>query len=134
MSLHCRPKARKGFLVWGRHRECFVQQVVKFPRLDGQHEHRRPVQAGDVVGFAVGVCGREHEHPQSLEPSDSHSLCAYKGRASYHSLAGADDIAWFYPDPLPDNAEIRDHVAFFNERADIEVDGELLERPRTQWS
>jgi len=69
-----------------------------------------------------------------LGPSGSHSLCAYKGEASYRSLRGADDIAWFYPDPLPDNAEIRDHLAFFNERADIEVDGERLERPATQWS
>jgi hypothetical protein len=25
-------------------------------------------------------------------------------------------------------------IAFFNERVDIEVDGELQERPRTQWS
>ena len=69
-----------------------------------------------------------------LGPSDRHSLCAYKGEASYRSVANAGDIAWFYPDPLPDNAEIRDHIAFFNERADIEVDGELLERPKTQWS
>ena len=29
---------------------------------------------------------------------------------------------------------IRDHLAFFNERVDIEVDGELEERPVTQWS
>jgi uncharacterized protein (DUF427 family) len=69
-----------------------------------------------------------------LEPSDKHTLCAYKGEASYHSLPGEDDVAWFYPDPLPDNAEIRDHIAFFNERMEIEVDGERLERPKTQWS
>ena len=29
---------------------------------------------------------------------------------------------------------IRDYLAFFNERVDIEVDGELQERPVTQWS
>ena len=29
---------------------------------------------------------------------------------------------------------VRDLVAFYNERVDIEVDGEPQERPRTQWS
>jgi uncharacterized protein (DUF427 family) len=89
--------------------------------------------------FETGLPVRYYLPPEDvrmdlLEPSDSHSFCAYKGKAAYHSLPGAGDIAWFYPDPLPDNAEIRDHVAFFNERADIEVDGERLERPKTQWS
>ena len=31
-------------------------------------------------------------------------------------------------------ARIKDYLAFFNERVDIEVDGELQERPVTQWS
>jgi uncharacterized protein (DUF427 family) len=89
--------------------------------------------------FETGLPVRYYLPPEDvrmdlLSGSDSHSLCAYKGEASYHSLEGEDDIAWFYPDPLPDNAEIRDHVAFFNERADIEVDGERLDRPKTQWS
>ena len=77
---------------------------------------------------------REDVRMDLLGPSDRHSLCAYKGRASYYSLAGDDDAVWFYPDPLPDNAAIKDHLAFWNERADIEVDGELLQRPVTKWS
>jgi uncharacterized protein (DUF427 family) len=77
---------------------------------------------------------RDDVRVELLEPSDTHSLCAYKGRASYYSLAGAADAVWFYPDPLPDNAVIKGHLAFWNERADIEVDGELLERPETKWS
>ena len=69
-----------------------------------------------------------------LAESDTRTVCAYKGRASYYSAGDEEDVAWLYPDPLPDNAEIRGHVAFHNERVDIEVDGELLERPVTQWS
>jgi uncharacterized protein (DUF427 family) len=77
---------------------------------------------------------REDVRMDLLEPSDRHSLCAYKGRASYYSLAGDDDAVWFYPDPLPESIAIKDHLSFWNERADIEVDGELLERPVTKWS
>ena len=58
----------------------------------------------------------------------------YKGHASYFSAAGAPNIAWTYLDPLLDAEQIRGLVAFFDERADVTVDGEQQERPRTQWS
>ena len=92
-----------------------------------------------LVLFETGLPVRYYLAPEDVRldlmtRSDLHTLCAYKGEASYWSAPGAGDVAWFYPDPLPDNAEIRDHVAFFGERVDIEVDGELLERPSTQWS
>ena len=69
-----------------------------------------------------------------LRPSDKKTLCAYKGQASYLSLAGEDDLVWFYPEPLRDAAEVTDRLAFFNERVDIVVDGMRLERPVTPWS
>ena len=69
-----------------------------------------------------------------LAPSEKRTSCAYKGRASYLSLPDAADVAWTYPEPLREAAEIRDRVAFFNERVDIVVDGERLERPVTPWS
>jgi uncharacterized protein (DUF427 family) len=71
-----------------------------------------------------------------LTPSDTRTVCAYKGTASYFSLASgaAKDIAWYYPDPLHDAIRIRDHVCFFVERTDLEVDGIDQPRPVTPWS
>ncbi|BBX47404.1 DUF427 domain-containing protein [Mycobacterium cookii] len=70
-----------------------------------------------------------------LEPSDTISYCAYKGRASYLSIPGGPaDVAWTYPDPLREAEPIRDYVSFFNERVDIVVDGHRRERPVTHWS
>jgi uncharacterized protein (DUF427 family) len=69
-----------------------------------------------------------------LRPSDTKTFCAYKGQASYWSLGGEDDLVWSYPEPLRDAAEVTDRLAFFNERVDIVVDGERLERPVTPWS
>ena len=77
---------------------------------------------------------REDVRMDLLQPSGTRSVCAYKGEASHYSAVGAEDVAWTYPDPLPDNAEIRDTIAFYNENVDITVDGEALERPSTQWS
>jgi uncharacterized protein (DUF427 family) len=70
-----------------------------------------------------------------LKPSDTISYCAYKGRAAYLSVPGGPaDVAWTYPEPLRDAEPVRDCVAFFNERVDIVVDGQRLERPVTHWS
>jgi uncharacterized protein (DUF427 family) len=69
-----------------------------------------------------------------VERGERHTQCAYKGTASYLSVGGHRDIAWYYPEPLPGMEQIGGLVAFFNERVDITVDGERLERPRTQWS
>ena len=70
-----------------------------------------------------------------LEPSDTVSYCAYKGRASYFSVPdGPADVAWTYHQPLHEAEPVTDHVAFFNERVDIIVDGGRRERPVTPWS
>ena len=74
----------------------------------------------------------------SLVDSDTRTGCAYKGFASYKSVkaggATEEDLVWFYDEPRREVAPIKGHLAFFNERADIEIDGELEERPITQWS
>jgi uncharacterized protein (DUF427 family) len=45
-----------------------------------------------------------------------------------------DDLAWSYKTPLPEATKVAGLVAFYNERADIIVDGERQERPRTPFS
>ncbi len=69
-----------------------------------------------------------------LQPSPTQTLCAYKGLASYWSLENEDDIAWCYPEPLREAAEVTNRIAFFNERVDLIVNGTRLERPVTPWS
>jgi uncharacterized protein (DUF427 family) len=69
-----------------------------------------------------------------LEPSDRRTTCAYKGHATHFDVAGEDAVAWTYEDPLHDGLPVKDLVAFYNERLDVEVDGEVQERPKTQWS
>jgi len=73
-----------------------------------------------------------------LIPSSTRTYCAYKGQASYWSAAAGDrvvpDVAWAYQQPRHDAARVRGLIAFFNERLDVIVDGERLERPITPWS
>ena len=52
-----------------------------------------------------------------LRDSDSTTICPWKGTAHYHHLevAGSENrnAAWYYPDPKPAAAEIRDRIAFW---------------------
>jgi uncharacterized protein (DUF427 family) len=77
---------------------------------------------------------REDVRMDLLLPSDTRTICAYKGQASYLSHEHAADVAWTYPAPLREAGEVTDRIAFFNERADLLVDGARLERPITPWS
>jgi uncharacterized protein (DUF427 family) len=43
-------------------------------------------------------------------------------------------VVWTYRDPLHDALEVKDRLAFFNERVEIDVDGEREPDIRTQWS
>lgn len=54
-----------------------------------------------------------------VEPSERHTICPYKGVASYWTIGGHKDVAWFYPEPLPGVEQIKDLVAFWNERVDL---------------
>jgi uncharacterized protein (DUF427 family) len=72
-------------------------------------------------------------------PSDTQSVCPYKGTAHYWSvkIGGEkyEDLVWSYPDPVHESALIKDYICFFNERVDaLTVDGVTQEKPQTKWS
>ncbi len=55
--------------------------------------------------------------PDALQPSDTHSVCPWKGTASYYTVAvdghANPDAAWYYPEPKSEAAQIKDRVAFW---------------------
>lgn len=62
-----------------------------------------------------------------LESSDHHSICPWKGRASYFNLVldgeRNRDAAWFYPKPTPLARKVKGRVAFWNGVEVSEVPG-----------
>lgn len=52
-----------------------------------------------------------------FRPSDSHTVCHWKGLASYHDVVVDGEVnrdaAWSYPAPSPLAARIKDRVAFW---------------------
>lgn len=89
-------------------------------------DSRRPVAL-----FETGLPPRFYLPPEDvradlLTPSDTTTICPYKGVASYvdavTSGAAVHDVAWIYPDPLGEALAVRDHLSFYPDRADIRVE------------
>jgi uncharacterized protein (DUF427 family) len=76
---------------------------------------------------------------EHLVATDTVSECPYKGRTGgYWSVRIGDrihaDLAWSYTFPTLALSPIAGLVAFYNEKLDIILDGERLERPKTHFS
>jgi uncharacterized protein (DUF427 family) len=67
-------------------------------------------ETGCPVRYYIPV---EDVRTDLLTPSETHTVCPFKGTASYWSLPDAPDLVWAYPDPKPDVARIKDHLCFY---------------------
>ena len=139
-----------GFDAWYEEDERNVAHPRDpFHRIDIVHSsrHVRIEVGGEVVAessrpyllFEPPLPVRYYLPPEDvktelLTPTEKRTFCAYKGQAAYRSVADEDDVAWTYLQPLREASEVTGRIAFFNERVDIVVDGERLERPITPWS
>lgn len=102
------------------------------------------VQAGPVVVAdsrrakllsETGLPNRYYVPPEDvrtdlLEPSATHTVCPYKGTASYRGLRTGSgtlrDAAWLYPSPLDGSARIADHLCFLADGVETYVDGHQI--------
>lgn len=134
--------------------EIFVHARDPYKRVDAirSARHVRVVVAGETVAdtrrprlvFETGHPTRyyiplDDIRGDLLVPSDTVSRCPYKGIASYWSVRAGGrlfpDLAWSYPEPIPECPKIKGLVCFFQERETaIFVDGEELPRLSTKWS
>ncbi|MGH9554601.1 MAG: DUF427 domain-containing protein [Terriglobales bacterium] len=70
----------------------------------------------------VALEGNQYFPPDSvrwehLKASDTHTVCPWKGTASYYHVEVKGkrnpDAAWYYPDPASAARVIKDHMAFW---------------------
>lgn len=131
--------------------EIFVHPRDPYKRVDAirSSRHVQVAVEGTVIAdtrapvllFETGLPIRYYVPAQDvrldlLTPTDLRTACPYKGTARYWSFPAGSappNVAWSYPEPVAAVAVIKDHVALYNEVVDITVDGELLERPATEF-
>nr|BFE36828.1 DUF427 domain-containing protein [Actinomadura rugatobispora] len=58
-----------------------------------------------------------------LEPTDHHTVCPFKGQASYWRAAGGEGtgIAWSYPEPFPEVARLAGYIAFDQDQVRVAI-------------
>ena len=121
-----------------------TRRVADFPRPPAIEPEARPIRivlGGETIadtGIArIGGAWRilETTHPPTyylprsafregalLPGSGRSSFCEWKGAARYVSLTGGGrteaNAGWFYPDPTPAYAALRDHIAVYASRMD----------------
>ncbi|PYP87744.1 MAG: hypothetical protein DMF61_08845 [Blastocatellia bacterium AA13] len=70
----------------------------------------------------IVVEGNNYFPPDSIKreyfkDSSTHTICPWKGEASYYEITVGDavnkDAAWYYPDPKEAAKEIKNYVAFW---------------------
>lgn len=133
--------------------EVFVHPRNPYARVDALRSTRRvrieldgvvlAESSSPVMVFETGLPTRyylnrtevNHEH---LVPSDTVTSCPYKGRTSHYwsvriGEALHRDLAWAYDFPTRQLAPIAGMVAFYNERVDVILDGQRLDRPATHF-
>jgi uncharacterized protein (DUF427 family) len=119
----------------------------KFPdhriEIDDARIHARVTRDGRVLAeTSSGLNLREGKYPdvvyfpredvfmQHLARSDHSTHCPFKGDASYFDVSGEDDgggnetireVAWSYEAPFDQMEAIRDHLAFYADRVEIEI-------------
>ena len=48
-----------------------------------------------------------------FEASSHHTICSWKGQASYFSVGGQANVVWSYEQPIDAAAAIAGHLAFY---------------------
>ena len=128
--------------------EIYVHPRDPYKRVDALKSSRHVVVSIDgvevanstspVVLFETGLPPRYYlpktdVHMDLFVPSETSTECPYKGTAEYWSVEIGDtlyeDLVWSYPFPARESAPIAGLVSFYNEKVDITLDGEPLERP-----
>ena len=96
-----------------------------------------------VMVFETGLptryyLNRSETNLDHLIPTQTQTACPYKGNTSgYWSIRVGDtvhaDRAWAYDFPTRQLQPIAGMIAFYNEKVDLYLDGDLLERPTTHF-
>ena len=85
----------------------------------------RAVWNGSVIAASDGcvvVEGNQYFPPDAvkrefLRASDAHTVCSWKGTASYYDVVvngrTNKDAAWYYPEPKPAAGHIKGYIAFW---------------------
>jgi len=155
MPIYVHPKdpfKRVDVLPSTRHVQVYVNDVKVADSRSSMHLY----ETGLPARFYLPLTDVD---ASKLRPSKTKTQCPYKGEAEYYSVETeegnvATDVVWYYERPILECAKIEGEtflqamktdsvltmilatglLCFYNEKVDIKIDGEWLEKPKSPFS
>jgi uncharacterized protein (DUF427 family) len=105
--------------------KCFAEQQSSRAAARQEEEMAKATWGGKTIAESnstVVVEGNQYFPPEAVEktflrPSDHTSVCPWKGTAHYYHVEidglKNENAAWYYPEPKPAAAEIKNRIAFW---------------------
>lgn len=93
------------------------------------HQAKRVLETSHPPVYYIPPTDIQMEYLQLTRRS---TFCEWKGSAGYYTVTVSDrteeNVAWFYANPTPRFADLKDYVAFYPSRMDIcTLDGEVVQ-------
>lgn len=117
-----------GHRKWPDHK---VEEQRLEERMQVEVQGRVIADSSDVILVREDENPDRYYFPRSdismdlMERSASTTKCPFKGEANYYSVSVGDtqldDAAWTYEDPYEEHTALKDRVAFYDERRELEV-------------
>lgn len=106
-----------------------IQIIFNGVTIADTHQAKRVLETSHPPVYYIPLEDIQREH---LVPSPRTSYCEWKGQGAYYTLVvgdkRVDDVAWYYSNPTPAFASIKDYVAFYAAPMDAcFVDGEKVQ-------
>lgn len=133
--------------------EVFVHPRSPYTRIDALASSRHVVVSIDgvevasshkpTVLFETGAPARYYLPKTDvdlrlLEENTRRASCPYKGNSSFFDaqVGGniVNDIAWTYTLPRPESTPIAGLICYYDEKVDIDIDGQRQQRPTTHFA
>ncbi|MBW4649416.1 MAG: DUF427 domain-containing protein [Kastovskya adunca ATA6-11-RM4] len=108
-----------------KHIEIFFNGV----KIADTHRAKRVLETSHPPVYYIPLEDIQQDY---LKPTSQSSFCEWKGNAGYYTVVVGDkqagNAAWYYPDPTPTFAAIKDYVSFYPSRMEAcYVDGEKVQ-------
>jgi len=107
--------------VWVPGAKSFINKISQRKRMPMKAIYNDQVIAeSDKTFFIEGnhYFPSESVKKEFLTDSSTHTVCPWKGEASYYNVVvngkKAEDAAWYYPTPRTLAESIKGHIAFWN--------------------
>lgn len=121
------PKGQSAYHKYPDYRvDLEVSGALARVRVDDQviAESTRAMQVKETRHDPVVYFPREDVRVELLERTDHQSFCPFKGNASYWSVKLAaetlENAVWSYEDPFDEVSRLKDYMAFWGDRVNVE--------------